>query len=104
MPNSDAIMIQAGGLEKHFGETHALRGIDFDVLVSRILAVLGPNGAGKTTADRILATLTLADAGEATVAGFDVWQHPAEVRARIGLTARFAALDELLTGRENLQT
>ena len=103
MPNSDTIMIQARGLEKHFGETHALRGIDFDVPEGRILAVLGPNGAGKTTAVRILATLTHADAGEATVAGFDVRHHPAEVRARIGLTGQFAALDELLTGRENLQ-
>src|SRR5438552_2327551 len=103
MPNADTIMIQARGLEKHFGETHALRGIDFDVPEGRILAVLGPNGAGKTTAVRILATLTHADAGEATVAGFDVRHNPAEVRARIGLTGQFAALDELLTGRENLQ-
>ncbi|TMB83865.1 MAG: ATP-binding cassette domain-containing protein [Chloroflexi bacterium] len=103
MAGSDAIMIQARGLEKHFGETHALRGIDFDVPEGRILAVLGPNGAGKTTAVRILATLTRADAGEATVAGFDVRHHPAEVRARIGLTGQFAALDELLTGRENLE-
>src|SRR5205814_4544855 len=65
--------------------------------------VLGPNGAGKTTAVRILATLTLADAGEASVAGFDIRHHPAEVRARIGLTGQFAALDEVLTGRENLE-
>ena len=103
MPNSDTIMIQARGLEKHFGETHALRGIDFEVPEGRILAVLGPNGAGKTTAVRILATLTHADGGEATVAGFDVRRHPAEVRARIGLTGQFAALDELLTGRENIE-
>jgi len=103
MPNSDTIMIQARGLEKHFGETHALRGIDLDVPEGRILAVLGPNGAGKTTGVRILATLTHADGGEATVAGFDVRKQPAEVRARIGLTGQFAALDELLTGRENLE-
>ena len=96
-------MIQARGLEKHFGETHALRGVDLEVPEGRILAVLGPNGAGKTTAVRILATLTHADGGEATVAGFDVRRHPGEVRARIGLTGQFAALDELLTGRENLE-
>src|SRR4029077_14610827 len=65
--------------------------------------VLGPNGAGKTTAVRILATLTHADGGEATVAGFHVRRHPAAGRARIGLTAQFAALDELLTGRENIE-
>src|SRR5439155_13879649 len=103
MAGSDAIMIQARGLEKHFGDTHALRGIDLDVPEGRILAVLGPTGAGKTTAVRILATLTRADAGEASVAGFDVRYHPAEVRARIGLTGQFAALDEVLTGRENLE-
>jgi ABC-2 type transport system ATP-binding protein len=103
MTGSETPMIQARGLEKHFGETHALRGIDFDVPEGRILAVLGPNGAGKTTAVRILTTLTHADAGEAKVAGFDVQHHPAEVRARIGVTGQFAALDELLTGRENLE-
>jgi ABC-2 type transport system ATP-binding protein len=96
-------MIHARGLEKHFGDTHALRGVDFDVEEGRILAVLGPNGAGKTTAVRILCTLTRADAGEASVAGFDVRRHPDEVRARIGLTGQFAALDELLTGRENVE-
>src|SRR6476659_8316333 len=96
-------MIHARGLEKHFGDTHALRGVDFDVEEGRILAVLGPNGAGKTTAVRILCTLTRADAGEASVAGFDVRRHPDGVRARIGLTGQFAALDELLTGRENLE-
>jgi ABC-2 type transport system ATP-binding protein len=96
-------MIHAHGLEKHFGETHALHGVDFDVPEGRILAVLGPNGAGKTTAVRILTTLIRADAGEARVAGFDVRHHPAEVRARIGLTGQFAALDEVLTGRENLE-
>jgi ABC-2 type transport system ATP-binding protein len=95
--------IHARGLEKHFGETHALRGIDLDVPEGKILAVLGPNGAGKTTAVRILATLTRADAGEATVGGFDVRRQPQEVRANIGLTGQFAALDELLTGRENLE-
>ena len=95
--------IHARGLEKHFGDTHALRGIDLDVPEGKILAVLGPNGAGKTTAVRILATLTRADAGEATVGGFDVRHQAQDVRANIGLTGQFAALDELLTGRENLE-
>lgn len=103
MTNSNMSMIQARALEKHFGETHALRGIDLDIPEGRILAVLGPNGAGKTTAVRILATLTHADGGQASVAGFDVRTHPEQVRARIGLTGQFAALDELLTGRENLE-
>jgi ABC-2 type transport system ATP-binding protein len=103
MTGPDTTMIHAHGLEKHFGETHALHGVDFDVPEGKILAVLGPNGAGKTTAVRILTTLIRADAGEARVAGFDVRHHPAEVRARIGLTGQFAALDELLTGRENLE-
>ena len=103
MTRSDTAIIHAHALEKHFGETHALRGIDIDVPEGKILAVLGPNGAGKTTAVRILATLTHADGGEATVAGFNVKTHPEEVRAHIGLTGQFAALDELLTGRENLE-
>ncbi|HET7686467.1 MAG TPA: ATP-binding cassette domain-containing protein [Candidatus Limnocylindria bacterium] len=103
MTEHAAPVIHARGLEKHFGATHALRGIDLDVPEGRILAVLGPNGAGKTTAVRILATLTRADAGEATVAGYDVRRQPEMVRANIGLTGQFAALDELLTGRENLE-
>jgi ABC-2 type transport system ATP-binding protein len=103
MTEQAAPVIHARGLEKHFGETHALRGVDFDVPEGKILAVLGPNGAGKTTAVRILATLTRADAGEATVAGFNVAKQPEQVRANIGLTGQFAALDELLTGRENLE-
>ena len=103
MTEQAAPVIHARGLEKHFGDTHALRGVDFDVREGKILAVLGPNGAGKTTAVRILATLTRADAGEATVAGFNVAKQPEQVRANIGLTGQFAALDELLTGRENLE-
>ncbi len=103
MTEQAAPVIHARGLEKHFGDTHALRGVDFDVPEGKILAVLGPNGAGKTTAVRILATLTRADAGQATVAGFDVAKQPEQVRANIGLTGQFAALDELLTGRENLE-
>ncbi len=96
-------MILAEGLEKHFGSTHALRGLDLQVAEGSILGVLGPNGAGKTTAVRILTTLIKADAGHAEVAGIDVRRHPGEVRARIGLAGQYAALDELLTGRENLE-
>jgi ABC-2 type transport system ATP-binding protein len=73
-------MIEAVGLHKSFGETHALRGIDLDVAEGTILAVLGPNGAGKTTAVRILTTLTHPDSGGASVAGVDVLRHPGEAR------------------------
>jgi len=96
-------MIEAVGLHKSFGETHALAGLDLDVKEGTILCVLGPNGAGKTTAVRILTTLTHPDKGSATVAGIDVLRHPAEVRAKIGVAGQYAALDEILTGRENLQ-
>jgi ABC-2 type transport system ATP-binding protein len=96
-------MIEASGLHKSFGETHALAGLDFDAKEGTILCVLGPNGAGKTTAVRILTTLTRPDAGTATVAGLDVQRHPAEVRNKIGVAGQYAALDELLTGRENLE-
>jgi ABC-2 type transport system ATP-binding protein len=96
-------MIRAEGLQKHFGATHALRGVDLDVPEGQILCVLGPNGAGKTTAVRILTTLIRPDAGTASVAGVDVLRHPGQVRARIGLAGQYAALDELLTGRENLE-
>ena len=96
-------MIRVAGLEKHFGATHALRGIDLDAAEGTILCVLGPNGAGKTTAVRILATLLRPDAGSAEVAGIDVLRHPGEVRANIGLAGQYAALDEMLTGRENLE-
>jgi ABC-2 type transport system ATP-binding protein len=94
--------IEAVGLHKSFGETHALRGLDLDVREGTILVVLGPNGAGKTTAVRILTTLTHPDSGSAEVAGVDVLRHPAKVRERIGVAGQYAALDELLTGRENL--
>jgi ABC-2 type transport system ATP-binding protein len=98
----EKVMIEAAGLHKSFGETHALRGLDFDVREGTILGMLGPNGAGKTTAVRILTTLTHPNSGEATVAGIDVLRHPDQVRARIGVAGQYAALDELLTGRENL--
>jgi ABC-2 type transport system ATP-binding protein len=96
-------MIEVVGLHKSFGDTHALDGLDLDAREGAILCVLGPNGAGKTTAVRILTTLTIPDAGTATVAGIDVVRHPEQVRARVGVAGQYAALDELLTGRENLE-
>jgi ABC-2 type transport system ATP-binding protein len=95
-------MIEAADLHKTFGETRALAGLDFDVREGTILGMLGPNGAGKTTAVRVLTTLTHPDSGRATVAGIDVLKHPDQVRSRIGVAGQYAALDELLTGRENL--
>ncbi|HEY8178814.1 MAG TPA: ATP-binding cassette domain-containing protein, partial [Candidatus Limnocylindria bacterium] len=95
-------MIEAEGLHKYFGETKALVGLDLDVPEGTILGVLGPNGAGKTTAVRILTTLTHPTKGSASVAGIDVLKHPDRVRASIGVAGQYAALDEMLTGRENL--
>ncbi|MFN6118965.1 MAG: ABC transporter ATP-binding protein, partial [Actinomycetes bacterium] len=94
--------IVADGLVKHFGEVRALDGVSFDVPSGRVLGVLGPNGAGKTTAVRILTTILRPDHGRAVVAGVDVVAHPQEVRRRIGLAGQYAAVDENLTGRENL--
>ena len=95
-------MISATGLRKRYGDVVALAGLDLEVPAGSILALLGPNGAGKTTAVSILTTLLRADAGEATVAGANVRREPAEVRKRIGLSGQYAAVDEQLTGRENL--
>jgi len=94
--------IEATGLVKHFDETTALAGLDLHVPTGTVLGMLGPNGAGKTTAVRILATLLRPDAGSARVAGIDVLDEPARVRSRIGLTGQFAAVDEHLTGHENV--
>jgi len=94
--------IEAEGLVKRFGETTALAGADLAVREGTVLGVLGPNGAGKTTAVRILATLTRADEGWATVGGFDVVTQAHEVRQLIALTGQYAAVDEGLTGTENL--
>ena len=99
---ADELMIQAEGLEKRYGATQALAGVDFSVPAGTILGLLGPNGAGKTTAVRILTTLALPDAGRGTVAGIDVVKHPGEVRRHIGVAAQDATLDPLLTGRQNL--
>ena len=95
-----AISVQA--LEKRFGDVVALDGVDFEVPTGTVLGLLGPNGAGKTTAVRALTTIIRPDAGRAEVLGFDVVQRPEAVRARIGLAGQFAAVDENLTGRENL--
>ncbi|QAY72299.1 ATP-binding cassette domain-containing protein [Agromyces protaetiae] len=94
--------ISVSGVEKSFGDVHVLRGVDFDVARGSIFALLGSNGAGKTTLVRILSTLLKADAGTATVHGFDVATQAADVRESISLTGQFAAVDEVLTGRENL--
>ncbi len=97
------IAVQAEGLVKDFGEVKALDGIDLTVPRGQVVGLLGPNGAGKTTTVRILSTLLKPTAGRATVAGFDVVRQPDEVRRAIGLTGQYAAIDEYLTGRENLR-
>jgi ABC-2 type transport system ATP-binding protein len=95
--------IKAEGLKKHYGKIEALRGLDLVVPAGTVLGMLGPNGAGKTTAVRILTTLLRPDAGRAEVLGLDVVRQADEVRSRIGLTGQYAAVDEYLTGRENLE-
>ncbi|WP_432510788.1 ABC transporter ATP-binding protein [Kineococcus sp. SYSU DK001] len=94
--------VRVRGLEKSYGPVHVLRGVDLDVDRGSVLALLGSNGAGKTTLVRILATLTRPDAGTATVAGHDVVTDAGAVRAAISLTGQFAAVDDRLSGRENL--
>jgi ABC-2 type transport system ATP-binding protein len=95
-------VISARGLTKSYGDVHALRGLDLDVAQGTVLGLLGPNGAGKTTAVSILTTLIPPDAGSATVAGADLLADPQGVRRRIGLSGQYAAVDETLTGYENL--
>lgn len=94
--------IEADGLVTRFGDTVALDGASFAAPEGTVLGVLGPNGAGKTTAVRVLGTLLRADAGRATVGGYDVATEPHRVRASIGLTGQYAGVDEALTGTENL--
>ena len=94
--------IEVAGLTKSYGDHAVLRGVDFDVAPGTVFALLGSNGAGKTTAVRILATLLAPDAGSVVVAGADVTTDAARVRESISLTGQFAAVDEILTGRENL--
>jgi ABC-2 type transport system ATP-binding protein len=95
--------VRAEGLVKRFGSTEALRGVDLTVERATVLGVLGPNGAGKTTAVRILTTLLRPDEGRAFIDGIDVVADPRRARARIGLTGQYAAVDERLTGFENLE-
>jgi ABC-2 type transport system ATP-binding protein len=101
MSNRPAVL--AEGLVKRFGETTALDGLDLAADEGTVLGVLGPNGAGKTTAVRIFTTLLTADGGYAEVSGLDVAKQPDELRRRIGLAGQYAAVDEYLTGRENLE-
>jgi ABC-2 type transport system ATP-binding protein len=94
--------IRVQGIEKSYTELHVLRGVSFEVAPGSIFALLGSNGAGKTTMVRILSTLLGSDAGTASVNGFDVTTDPLRVRESISLTGQFAAVDEILSGRENL--
>jgi ABC-2 type transport system ATP-binding protein len=100
-PNASSA-IRVRGLEKSYGTLEVLQGVDFDVARGSIFALLGSNGAGKTTLMRILSTLLKANAGTASVNGFDVATQAANVRESISLTGQFAAVDEILSGRENL--
>src|SRR6185312_15529534 len=100
---ADTAAVHVEGVVKRFGATTALAGVDLDVEEATVFGLLGPNGAGKTTLVRVLATLLAPDAGRAAVFGRDVVRDPAGVRELLGLTGQFAAVDEILTGRENLQ-
>jgi ABC-2 type transport system ATP-binding protein len=96
-------MIEVAGVSKHFGRNRALDKVDLNAEPGRVLALLGPNGAGKTTLVRVLTTLLKPDTGHARVAGYDVVHNAVPLRAAIGLAGQYAAVDELLTGRENLE-
>jgi ABC-2 type transport system ATP-binding protein len=100
--STDAV-IEARGLRRSFGDVHALQGVDLVAPAGTVLGVLGPNGAGKTTAVRILTTLLPPDGGSASVAGLDVVKDAQALRSKIGLAGQYAAVDEYLTGRENLE-
>ena len=95
--------VRVKGVVKQFGSTTALAGVDLEVPEGMVFGLLGPNGAGKTTLVRILSTLLRPDAGEAELLGLDVAADPSKVREQLALTGQFAAVDELLTGRENLE-
>jgi ABC-2 type transport system ATP-binding protein len=101
--DAPSLAIEAQGLRKSYGDTLVLDGIDLRVATGSVFALLGPNGAGKTTAVQVLSTLIPADAGDIRVAGHDLAGEPAAVRAAIGVTGQFSAVDNLLTGQENLQ-
>ena len=100
---SNDLAISVEGLQNSFGDTHALNGVGFEVPRGAIYGLLGPNGAGKTTTVRILTTLLNADGGSATIDGIDVMADPHGVRRRIGLTGQYAAVEERLTARENME-
>ena len=102
MGTQGAIAIEVSGIRKAFGEVQALAGVDLTVQSATVLGLLGPNGAGKTTLVRVLTTLLMPDAGTASVAGLDVVSEAAQLRERIGLAGQYAAVDENLTGLENL--
>lgn len=102
MQSAQAKSIQVRGLQKSYKQHHVLKGVDFEVEKGSIFALLGSNGAGKTTVVKILTTLLQADEGTAAVNGYDVASKPDSVRSAISLTGQFAAVDEILTGRENL--
>jgi ABC-2 type transport system ATP-binding protein len=96
-------IIQVKGVKKAYKDVEVLKGVDLEVEQDGIFALLGSNGAGKTTMIRIMATLLKADAGSVVVNGFDIEKNPGAIRSSISLTGQFAAIDEILTGRENLQ-
>src|SRR6187551_3362299 len=99
--NDDAIVVE--GLQKSYGSVRALCGVDFAARTGSVLGLLGPNGAGKTTAVRVMTTLLQPDAGSVRIAGLDVVKDAAALRAQIGLAGQYAAVDENLTGFENLE-
>jgi len=96
-------IIQIKGVKKAYKDVEVLKGVDLEVEQGGILALLGSNGAGKTTMIRIMATLLKSDAGSVVINGFDIEKSPGKIRGSISLTGQFAAIDEILTGRENLQ-
>src|SRR2546421_6335490 len=100
--SASEVAVRAEALVKTFGSTQALDGVDLEIPTGTVLGLLGPNGAGKTTAVRIITTLLRPDSGRAWVAGHDVLAEPQKVRQSIGLSGQYAAVDENLTGRENL--
>jgi ABC-2 type transport system ATP-binding protein len=102
MPSNTPLAIEASGLQKAFGSTRAVCGVDLSVRTGTVYGFLGPNGAGKTTTIRMLGTLLIPDAGTASVLGYDVVREADEVRTRVSLTGQYASVDEQLTGRENL--